>query len=89
MGWMRAANVRAAIERYGRECAYCGGPYEELDHIVPVALGGTNAEDNLAPACRSCNQSKRAKAVEAWLHGGHSRQDLTTLRVVGVPLLLT
>lgn len=31
----------------------------EIDHILPVALGGEN-EDNLALACGWCNRSKRA-----------------------------
>jgi 5-methylcytosine-specific restriction endonuclease McrA len=30
-----------------------------IDHILPVALGGTNKPDNLQVACRSCNQVKR------------------------------
>lgn len=29
-----------------------------LDHIVPVAVGGTNAVSNLQPAHRSCNGAK-------------------------------
>jgi len=33
----------------------------EIEHIVPIALGGTNALDNLALACRGCNSRKNAK----------------------------
>lgn len=29
-----------------------------VDHIIPVKLGGTNAEDNLALACFHCNRKK-------------------------------
>ncbi len=41
-------------------CAYCGGQADTLDHIVPVASGGTSAWDNLTAACRSCNSRKRS-----------------------------
>lgn len=30
----------------------------EIEHIIPRALGGSNAEDNLWLACRSCNLFK-------------------------------
>jgi 5-methylcytosine-specific restriction endonuclease McrA len=30
----------------------------EQDHIIPVCRGGSDAIDNLALACRSCNQEK-------------------------------
>lgn len=43
----------------GRACSYCGiAAVEEVDHIVPLARGGTNEIDNLAPACHSCNSIK-------------------------------
>ena len=32
----------------------------EVEHLVPVSLGGGNTWDNLALACRSCNSSKGA-----------------------------
>lgn len=35
---------------------YMGGA--EIDHIVPVALGGTNEPDNLVVCCTRCNASK-------------------------------
>jgi hypothetical protein len=32
-----------------------------IDHIMPVALGGTNEIGNLVTACRTCNLTKGAK----------------------------
>lgn len=29
-----------------------------IDHIIPIARGGTNAEDNLRGVCRACNLAK-------------------------------
>ncbi|MFN4017625.1 MAG: HNH endonuclease [Reyranella sp.] len=51
--------------RDGHTCQYCGRrPPEvelQLDHVYPVALGGTNAIDNLLTACRECNIGKGAR----------------------------
>lgn len=43
-------------------CYYCGKkfPAKELtlDHIVPLARGGTTTPGNVVPACLSCNKNK-------------------------------
>ena len=31
-----------------------------MDHIIPVARGGTSTKGNVVPACFACNQSKAA-----------------------------
>jgi len=37
-------------------CALCGrAAASTLDHIVPLHAGGTNALENLRPACAPCN----------------------------------
>lgn len=41
-------------------CAYCGttnGPIE-VEHIVPLSRGGTDAQSNLTLACTACNRRK-------------------------------
>jgi 5-methylcytosine-specific restriction endonuclease McrA len=44
-------------------CHYCGGKFTPsqltMDHIVPVARGGTSTQGNIVPACKSCNASKK------------------------------
>lgn len=61
--------VRAFVfARDGEKCSYCGdetGPFQ-LEHILPVARGGSHEADNLAVACRSCNCSKGSKTLEEW-----------------------
>ena len=45
-------------------CAICRCTFSELieiDHILPIALGGTNERGNLQLLCRFCNRSKGAK----------------------------
>lgn len=49
------------FQRDGYRCRYCGsvdGPFE-LDHVYPEAAGGRTIPENLAVACRPCNQLKR------------------------------
>lgn len=53
------------FKRDGFKRAYCGAtPTEtivlEVDHIHPVAEGGTNDIDNLVTACWDCNRGKGA-----------------------------
>jgi len=51
--------VRAHREPLG-PCYLCGGTAEALDHVVPLARGGSNLPDNLKPICRHCNSRKGA-----------------------------
>jgi hypothetical protein len=48
-------------------CQYCGAN-EDLtcDHIIPLSRGGTNDDDNLTTACRSCNSSKGSRLLSEW-----------------------
>ncbi len=59
---------RAVLDRDGHACRYCGasGPLH-VDHILAVALGGTDDLANLAAACIPCNLSKGAKTLGEWL----------------------
>jgi len=53
--------------KFGGCCAYCGVPLDDnwqVDHIHPRHRGGTDDEENLAPACRSCNATKATYTVE-------------------------
>lgn len=52
----------------GARCSYCGTELTELcmDHVVPRSRGGSDAPDNLMPACRECNSSKCAMTLEEY-----------------------
>lgn len=46
------------------KCACCGLPLGDdyhLDHIMPLALGGTNTDDNIQLLRSTCNLQKHAK----------------------------
>lgn len=54
-------------ELLGMPCGYCGATEDiQVDHVVPLARGGKHEIDNLAPACRSCNASKKDKLLSEW-----------------------
>lgn len=44
-------------------CHYCGGKFKAaeltMDHVVPLARGGTSTMGNIVPACRACNRDKK------------------------------
>jgi len=50
---------RGIFERDSYRCQLCGaGRLLEIDHILPIARGGTNNPANLQVLCRPCNRSK-------------------------------
>ena len=46
------------------ECHYCHKHFPPdrltMDHLIPVARGGTSTKGNVVPACFACNQAKAA-----------------------------
>ncbi len=62
-----AAQLEARVSVFGDRCAYCSGPFEQLDHLKPIARGGPHCLANFRPACAACNHRKRAKNPFEWL----------------------
>lgn len=64
-----SATIRSEIFARDRaRCQYCGsivGPFH-VDHVTPVAKGGSDEPSNLVLACQPCNLSKGAKTLEEW-----------------------
>jgi 5-methylcytosine-specific restriction endonuclease McrA len=60
------------LEKWGRECAYCGTADTplEVEHIVARRNGGSNRISNLALACHDCNQEKGALPLETFFATG-------------------
>lgn len=56
------AEWEATLNDCGWKCAYCpDGPYEAIEHVVPIELGGGTTVGNCVPACKTCNSSKGAR----------------------------
>ncbi len=64
-GQLTVAELRGIILDSGGRCAWCGksivGQEFEVDHIIPLAMGGAHIPDNLAACCPNCNRSKSDK----------------------------
>lgn len=58
----------AVFARDNFQCRYCGRQSDTvpmvIDHMIPVAAGGTNDLENLITACEPCNQGKADKRLE-------------------------
>lgn len=57
------------LESQAGKCNGCKCSIEngfEIDHVMPIALGGMNTADNLQLLCRTCNRRKSAKHPDIW-----------------------
>lgn len=57
------------LRRDNHACRYCGAMAPDakltVDHVTPVALGGTDDPSNLVAACRDCNAGKASSSPDA------------------------
>jgi hypothetical protein len=57
------------LRRDNHTCRYCGGIAPDVtltvDHVIPVALGGSDDPSNLVAACRDCNAGKTSTSPGA------------------------
>lgn len=57
------------LKRDSHTCRYCGGTAPDVkltvDHVTPVALGGSDKPDNLVAACQDCNFGKGSTTPDA------------------------
>lgn len=69
--------IKAKWEASDHTCILCGQPIDDtlpprhpmsrtLEHVTPIARGGTNDIDNIDFAHHSCNSSKGAKTLEEY-----------------------
>jgi len=51
-------------------CHYCGRKFNPadltMDHVIPLARGGTSERINLVPACKECNTRKKHLLPVEW-----------------------
>lgn len=67
---LRARDLFALMQLQRGRCPYCGrvlSPHSwELDHTVPLVLGGTNAPSNICLVCYGCSRHKHQDIPESW-----------------------
>lgn len=58
-------------EYFGYRCRYCNIQLTELtvelEHMIPLARGGTNWPSNFVPSCRKCNARKHDKTYKEFI----------------------
>ena len=53
--------IRATQLAHHPRCAHCGTQAAQVDHILPLARGGTHAPVNLQSLCPPCHAAKTAR----------------------------
>lgn len=60
-GTATADQIQARVAYYGGRCWICGAQANTIDHVIPLAAGGSNWPANLRPACAPCNKQRGAR----------------------------
>jgi len=54
------------MSMFDYQCCYCGGPFEQVDHLIPLSKDGRHCLSNLRPSCKQCNNRKFNKSPFTW-----------------------
>ena len=72
-GEFSSADIQKLFESQFGMCTGCGNALESsgdkkyhVDHVMPIALGGSNWPSNLQLLCPRCNLTKNAKHPDLW-----------------------
>jgi 5-methylcytosine-specific restriction endonuclease McrA len=82
--------VNTLLIKQQNKCNCCGeflGNAFHLDHIIPIARGGTNTEDNVQLLLQKCNQQKYTLTMQEFLAKRRNKQLPTEMNgVINTPL---
>lgn len=62
-------DVQSQYKSQRGKCWHCGvsvGDDYHVDHLIPIAKGGTNNANNIVISCAVCNLSKGSKLTKDW-----------------------
>lgn len=67
-GSIDGAVLAKLVQSHKGKCYWCRKPYGkfQVDHVMPLSLGGANNGGNIVLACATCNLTKRAKTPMEW-----------------------
>lgn len=67
-GYLSTTQWAAILDACGRRCLACGATEQTakltVDHVVPLAVGGSNDPANIQVLCMSCNVSKATRSTD-------------------------
>lgn len=68
-GNITSASVRDVLREANGMCAWCSAVNVKItvDHVIPIARGGTNERGNLVGACLDCNVSRGKRLPSEWV----------------------
>lgn len=71
-GTLTAEEWVSVLNKYGNKCIHpgCQEKKVEIDHVVPLSIGGENSVNNVQPLCRRHNSSKHTKCTDYRTHYG-------------------
>lgn len=76
------------LRRDGNTCRYCGASAPAVaivvDHVTPIALGGSDDPANLVAACHDCNAGKSSIPPDAELVADVAQDVLRWARAIGL-----
>ncbi|MDI3299570.1 MAG: HNH endonuclease signature motif containing protein [Bacillota bacterium] len=58
---------RQVLQRDRYRCAWCGGPGNTVDHLLPWSQGGLTTLENCVCSCQECNGRRGDRSVEAFI----------------------
>src|SRR6266478_5013751 len=73
LGTYTSTDILKQLKRQRNQCYWCNCTLDNtyhVDHVVPLARGGSNFPENIVIACPHCNQSRGAKLPSEWPEGG-------------------
>jgi len=59
--WVKSVRFMHEIRPNCAICGCCFNDKFQADHILPLAVGGSNSEDNFQPLCYTCHRQKTNK----------------------------
>lgn len=68
-GRITSDDIREQYRAQRGRCWWCGKSVDNeyhVDHVIPLARGGSNVPRNIVIACPKCNLSKNAKLPQEW-----------------------
>lgn len=65
--YLTTESLKARFDYYGSRCYICGAPATVIEHVIPLARGGTSFPSSIRPACKSCNCRKSSKSLAEFI----------------------
>lgn len=69
VGTFTAGDIELQLKSQRAKCWWCGISVKtgfHVDHLIPLARGGSNSPENIVISCPKCNTSRRDRLPHEW-----------------------